>query len=356
MQREKFNEEKKKEKKEEVKDRVKDSTDLKILKTYKTSFKVMTSCFGSFNENSQYLSVGLSDGSIIVLDIGLGIEKYNLNKHPMAVSTLTYMDDKFLISGSVDGSVHFYDLENEGTNKFKCNNHQDHQIPIVKVGTSPTGIAIAFDMQSNIRLYDVYRNRKIAKISPQIKTSDESFEFRILPTVCLQMHKDVLIAVSHSESQLLEIRKEKLKEVEEKLKAKKLLREQEGEEASDPIEEEKEIIENSQKGVILEQKQGELQCVENLRNKIEYSEFKMGKSNIFIYRLEDVLLSLFPQISSHTRQGMNFLTVFKNCDPHKLRKKSLLSNDNRDISGINSTLPFKYEISSIKGSSGNIKI
>jgi hypothetical protein len=58
------------------------------------------------------MAVGLVDGAIVVIDLVLGLEKFFLEKHPAAITTMSFFEDKALISGSVDGRVNISDLEN----------------------------------------------------------------------------------------------------------------------------------------------------------------------------------------------------------------------------------------------------
>lgn len=58
------------------------------------------------------MAVGLIDGAIVVIDLVLGVEKHFLEKHPAAITTMSFFEDKALISGSVDGRVNISDLEN----------------------------------------------------------------------------------------------------------------------------------------------------------------------------------------------------------------------------------------------------
>ena len=67
--------------------------------------------FQSYQDDYQHLAVGLIDGAIIIIDMVLGIEKHFLEKHPAAVTTMSFFEDKALISGSVDGRVNIADLE-----------------------------------------------------------------------------------------------------------------------------------------------------------------------------------------------------------------------------------------------------
>lgn len=65
--------------------------------------------------------MGLVDGAVIVIDLILGIEKHFLEKHPQAVTTMAFFDDKALMSGSVDGRVNIADLENLDKKKAGAN-------------------------------------------------------------------------------------------------------------------------------------------------------------------------------------------------------------------------------------------
>lgn len=66
--------------------------------------------FKTFEEDFQNLAVGLVDGAIIIIDLILGIEKHFLEKHPAAISSMAFFEDKCLISGSIDGRVNIADI------------------------------------------------------------------------------------------------------------------------------------------------------------------------------------------------------------------------------------------------------
>jgi len=67
------------------------------------------------------LAIGLIDGAIIVIDLALGLEKYFVEKHPAAVSSIAFFEEKVLISGSIDGKVNLCDLESEDQKRvYKC--------------------------------------------------------------------------------------------------------------------------------------------------------------------------------------------------------------------------------------------
>ena len=73
---------------------------------YKISYAELT----SFDENTQMLACGMIDGGIVVLDLVLGVERFILDRHPSKVTALAFYEDKILVSGSMDGSVHMYDI------------------------------------------------------------------------------------------------------------------------------------------------------------------------------------------------------------------------------------------------------
>lgn len=101
-----------------------------------------------------------------MLDLALGVEQHFLEKHPVAISSLAFMEDKVLMSGSIDGRVNIVDLESDNANKIlTCQNCQDRRIPIARVITSDFGIGAALDVEGNCRLYDLHRLRKICKVT-----------------------------------------------------------------------------------------------------------------------------------------------------------------------------------------------
>ena len=75
-------------------------------------YQITQAAFQTFENDFQCLAVGLIDGAIIIIDLILGIEKHFLEKHPSAITSMSFFEDKVLISGSVDGRVNLSDLEN----------------------------------------------------------------------------------------------------------------------------------------------------------------------------------------------------------------------------------------------------
>jgi WD40 repeat protein len=80
---------------------------------FKVPYMITAMTVYSSDEEKQSLALGLVDGAILVIDLALGIEKYFVEKHPMAVTCLAFYEDNILISGSVDGRVNLCDLDSE---------------------------------------------------------------------------------------------------------------------------------------------------------------------------------------------------------------------------------------------------
>jgi hypothetical protein len=64
--------------------------------------------------------------------LALGLEQHYVEKHPAAITSLAFYEDKVLMSGSVDGRVNLCDLESPETDKkiFKAQNCMDRKIPV----------------------------------------------------------------------------------------------------------------------------------------------------------------------------------------------------------------------------------
>ena len=84
-------------------------------------YHITTAVFQSWEDDFQNLAVGLVDGAIVVIDLILGVEKFFLEKHPAAITTMSFFEDKSLISGSVDGRVNISDIENMNKKKKGLN-------------------------------------------------------------------------------------------------------------------------------------------------------------------------------------------------------------------------------------------
>lgn len=64
----------------------------------------------AINKSSTFLALGLMDGSVIIWDTNINTEKCYLDKHKLSVTCLSFYNEWYLISGSMDGTVNMYDL------------------------------------------------------------------------------------------------------------------------------------------------------------------------------------------------------------------------------------------------------
>jgi WD40 repeat protein len=86
-------------------------------------YPITATCYKSSDEEPQNLALGLLDGAVIVIDLVLGMEKFFVEKHPAAITSIAFYEDKVLVSGSVDGRVNLVDLESENQERvYMCQN------------------------------------------------------------------------------------------------------------------------------------------------------------------------------------------------------------------------------------------
>jgi len=74
-------------------------------------YHITASKFQSHEDDYQVLAVGLVDGAIVIIDLVLGVERLFLEKHPTAISTMSFYESRALISGSICGRVNIQDLD-----------------------------------------------------------------------------------------------------------------------------------------------------------------------------------------------------------------------------------------------------
>lgn len=55
--------------------------------------------------------MGLVDGSLLCLDLCLGIEKYFFEKFPTQIESIAVFEEHCVIAGSLCGRINLYDLE-----------------------------------------------------------------------------------------------------------------------------------------------------------------------------------------------------------------------------------------------------
>ncbi len=99
-----------------------------------------------FNNNVNYLGIGMTEGSILVWDVELHCEKYFFQENNAAILNLT-INNNFLTSGSLDGKVNIYNLSN-GTMIFTCYHNGYMNYPIISV--SKTTIILLLGASSSL--------------------------------------------------------------------------------------------------------------------------------------------------------------------------------------------------------------
>lgn len=105
----------------------------------------------------QYLALGMKDGSVVVWDLELRVQRYILDKHSTAVTGLSFLGDSFVVSGSEDGSVHAHCMQTgrtvmKRTNLFR----QTVAYGVVAMDVSSLGLAVSLDSLGNARAYDIF--------------------------------------------------------------------------------------------------------------------------------------------------------------------------------------------------------
>lgn len=173
----------------------------KPARVFKFPYQITAATYQSGEEESQHLAVGMIDGSIIVIDLALGIEKYFLEKHPAGISALAFFEDRVLVSGSIDGRINLVDLDSEHQSKvYKCQNCQDRRIPVAKILVSDYGICTAIDIEGNCRFYDLIRLKKLCKISCRQSPGANEHTWRMVPEPCMVATPDAFLAVIQTQA------------------------------------------------------------------------------------------------------------------------------------------------------------
>ena len=94
------------------------------------------------------------NGSTLIFDMNVGIEKYFLENHGGPVTSIDFFKDNAVMTGSAYGSVYIHELkenqENQAYFMLKRQNVMDQNIPIAKVVCSSYGIAAALDVKGNL--------------------------------------------------------------------------------------------------------------------------------------------------------------------------------------------------------------
>ena len=112
------------------------------------------------------VAFGMKDGTTSVWNPLTRNLEFNTEKHANAVTCLRFFEKWKLISGSSNGEVFIHNVlthkaEVKRTNTFEPKN----PVSIVDISVNELGVAHALDSQCNLRVYDLWRNEKIAKMS-----------------------------------------------------------------------------------------------------------------------------------------------------------------------------------------------
>ena len=102
-----------------------------------------------------------------------------------------------------------------------------------------------------------------------------------------------------------EVKPEGEGEGEEEEKKEEQPEEAEGEQAEEEKEEQPEEEENSQEAIILDQKRHPLSIPDLLQSIDPEAYLLLSKSNIFFFRFEEILMSIYPQIAGVRRRNLS---------------------------------------------------
>ena len=337
-----------------------DKANPRPLLTFKPLFAIESSEYLDLDDAAQYLAIGMVNGGTIIYDINIGIEKNVLECHGGPVTSISFFQDKSVITGSTFGSVYINSIEeqnDEDTLKFNQSNCQDEYIPIVKVLATEYGIGIALDVKGNIRLYDMLRYKKIAKVKDRkpkdelankLKDAEMTSAFRVFPGICLDANNDQIIIVDNtqvfSEPKVEDQPVEEVKEEDPKKKGKGPA-EPEPQEIKEP-EEEKfitdfEILKNNE---YIYNHNGIKQTMKPISSLVseleEKTYFIMSKSSICIYRLEDVIFSIYPHLAGIRRKGVNTKELFSKEDPDKYTS----AKHSKELEGSTLQAPYAQDV------------
>lgn len=264
----------------------------------------------------------------MLLDLALGIERAFVEKHPTSISAMAFFEDKVLISGSIDGKVNLCDIEGEECNTvYKCQNTQDRRIPIASVVVSEFGVGIVVDIDGNCRFYDLHRLNKIAKVSSRAPNVKAATTWRMVPNPTFVATNETFIAVvnepASEEHTVPDTELPPAPDVPVKLAK--------GQEPPPPVDPPKPYEVHSEKDIVIaSQFSHQKENMKSLRNIVRGAPeklFVMQKSHVLFFRLEDIILNLFPHLAAYRKRGVTTKDVFENHDPLNRKETQSTSPD-----------------------------
>ena len=331
----------------------------KPILTFKPFFVIESSEYLDLDEEAQYLAIGMINGGTIIYDLNVGVEKWILEWHGGPVTSISFYQDKSVITGSTFGTVYINNIEenDEETLKFHQSNCQDEYIPIAKVLATECGIGIALDVKGNIRLYDMIRYKKISKvkdrrpkdeIASKLKEVEMTSAFRIFPRVCLDANNDQFIIVDNSNvfsaPKLEDQPAEEIKEEDPKKKGGKGQVEEIPQAPKEP-EVEKiitdfDILKENEYLYNHYNVKQTMKPRSMLKDDLDEKSFLIvSKSSIWIFRLEDVIFSIYPHLARTKRKGVNTMEIFAKEDPDKLTS----DKQSKELDNSNLQAPYAQE-------------
>jgi len=148
------------------------------------------------------LALGLASGAVVVFDLDTDCISAILAKHKGPVSCLAYVLDGEIVSGGVDGAVHFTSEISDSTVTSMGGNlgmnlrNSLARKPIVTVKTLPHRLALALDSEGNARLYDLPHAMKLGKVMSRPKIGIEGWRFRCAPKPLIVLQNQQLVILS----------------------------------------------------------------------------------------------------------------------------------------------------------------
>ena len=184
---------------------------------------------------------------------------------------------------------------------------QDRKIPVSKIVTSEYGVAVAVDIEGNCRVYDMIRLRKLCKISCRsiMQGSKQQTSWRMLPQAAL---------ISVSDAFMGSIQTPEVAPLQTDLEESVGSVGSEGEPALF-IQAERDIV---VKDMYVDAPEN-LLSLDQIAQDAKESCFAVQKSQIYIYRLEDVIFALFPHLAAYRKRGTSSKEVFSQHDPFGAR-------------------------------------
>jgi WD40 repeat protein len=155
------------------------------------------------------VALGLASGAVVVFDLDTDCICAILAKHKGPVSCLAYVLEGEIVSGGVDGAVHFSTEISDSTVTSMGGNlgmnlrNSLSRKPIVAIKTLPHRVALALDSDGNARLYDLPHAIKLGKVMSRPKVGIEGWKFRCAPKPLIILQNQQLVILSDETQPLI---------------------------------------------------------------------------------------------------------------------------------------------------------